>query len=91
MGTGLGKVKKAFEALDKLSGAYGPDFGHGGLADRFDDFAGNWEISREKLTRDVATLAKIAKEAAKTYDAVDRQLADAIRGARVPRPTKKRD
>ncbi|MEV8594998.1 hypothetical protein [Streptomyces sp. NPDC052012] len=82
MGTGLTKVKKAFEGLGKLSGKYGDEFGHRGLADKFEDFAGNWEITREKLTGEVEALAKIAKEAAKAYEDIDHQLAEAIRNAR---------
>src|SRR4051794_30288106 len=89
MGVGLSNVKKAFDGLGKLSGKYGEDFGHGGLADKFEDFAGNWEISRKKLTEEVETLAKIAKAAAKVYEDIDHQLAEAIRGARDSKPAKK--
>ncbi|MFJ3235152.1 hypothetical protein [Streptomyces sp. NPDC086787] len=85
MGVGLSRVQKAFEGLNKLSGRYGEDFGHGGLAHKFEDFAGNWEISRRELTEEVEALAKMAKEAAKVYDDVDHQLAEAIRGARDPK------
>jgi uncharacterized protein YukE len=81
MGNGLSNVKKAFEGLGKLSGKYGDDFGHGALADKFEDFADNWEISREELTKEVEALAKIAKQAAKAYESIDHQLAEAIRGA----------
>ncbi|WP_181801675.1 hypothetical protein [Streptomyces shenzhenensis] len=81
MGTGLNNVTKAFEGLEKLTGRYRDDFGHGDLADKFEDFASNWELSREKLMDEVKTLAKIAKESAKAYEAIDHQLADAIRGA----------
>ncbi|MET8447725.1 hypothetical protein [Streptomyces sp. NPDC005209] len=89
MGVGLSNVKKAFEGLDKLSGKYGEGFGHGGLADKFEDFASNWDISRKKLTGEVETLAKIAKEAAKVYDDIDHQLAEAIRGTQDPKSTRR--
>ncbi|MGW0368531.1 hypothetical protein ACWDZW_06320 [Streptomyces coeruleorubidus] len=89
MGTGLSNVKKAFDGLDKLSGKYGDDFGHGGLADKFEDFASNWEITREKLTKEVEALAKIAKTAAKAYEDIDHSLAEAIRDARKPKPAKR--
>ncbi|MFD5229946.1 hypothetical protein ACFWJ5_15700 [Streptomyces qaidamensis] len=82
MGTGLSNVRKAFEGLENLSGKYGEDFGHGGLADKFEEFAENWEISREKLTEEVKALAKIAKGAAKAYEDIDHQLAEAIRGSK---------
>jgi hypothetical protein len=88
MGTGLGNVKKAFDGLDKLSKKYDDDFGNGDLADKFGDFASNWEISREKLTGEIDALAQIAKAAAKAYEEIDHQLAEAIRGAQDPKKGK---
>uniref|UniRef100_A0AAU3I3J3 WXG100 family type VII secretion target n=1 Tax=Streptomyces sp. NBC_01393 TaxID=2903851 RepID=A0AAU3I3J3_9ACTN len=85
MGTGLSNVKKAFDGLEKLSGKYKDDFGNGDLADKFGDFADNWEISREKLTGEIDALAQIAKAAAKAYEDIDHQLAEAIRGAQDPK------
>ncbi|MFF3615997.1 hypothetical protein [Streptomyces sp. NPDC002580] len=82
MGTGLSNVKKAFEGLKDLSGKYEDDFGNGDLADKFGDFASNWELSREKLIGEIDALAQIAKAAAKAYEDIDHQLAEAIRGAR---------
>ncbi|MFE1286652.1 hypothetical protein [Streptomyces sp. NPDC058751] len=85
MGTGLSNVKKAFDGLGKLSEKYEDDFGDGDLADKFVDFAENWEISREKLTGEIDALAQIAKAAAKAYEDIDHQLAEAVRGARDPK------
>ncbi|MEV6792786.1 hypothetical protein AB0M87_12440 [Streptomyces sp. NPDC051320] len=62
MGTGLSNVKRAFDGLDNLKNKYADDFGDGDLADKFHDFAGNWELSRKKLTKEIDTLAQIAKE-----------------------------
>ncbi|MFF9817113.1 hypothetical protein [Streptomyces sp. NPDC014006] len=87
MGKGLSSIKKAFDGIDKLGG-YSHDFGSDHLADRFSDFADNWEISREKLTGEVDALAQIAKAAAKAYNDVDHQLAEAIRGAQDPKGPK---
>ncbi|MGW5637101.1 hypothetical protein [Streptomyces sp. NPDC003832] len=89
MGSGLSRVKKAFDGLEKLGGKYGDDFGHGGLADKFDDFASSWEINRGKLAEEVEALAGIAKTAAEVYDDIDRQLAEAIEGAKAPKRAKK--
>ncbi|MEU6608150.1 hypothetical protein ACQEV4_06370 [Streptomyces shenzhenensis] len=89
MGVGLGNVKKAFEGLGKLGGKYGDDFGHDDLADKFKDFATNWDISREKLTGEIEALAEIAKAAAKAYEEIDHQLAEAIRGAQGATSAKK--
>lgn len=79
MGTGLNNVKKAFDGIEKL-GQYLEDFGDGDLADKFEDFVDNWEISREKLTEEVGAMAEIAKAAAQAYEDIDHQLAEAIRG-----------
>ncbi|MGW2287659.1 hypothetical protein [Streptomyces phaeochromogenes] len=89
MGTGLGNVKKAFEGLEKLTQKYGDDFGQADLAEKFEDFAGNWEIKREELTAEIDTLAKIAKAAAEAYEDIDHQLAEAIRGAQDPKAPRK--
>ncbi|MEV0218473.1 hypothetical protein [Streptomyces sp. NPDC050704] len=89
MGTGLSNVKKAFDGLDKLTQKYGDDFGHSDLAEKFEDFADNWEIKREELTAEIETLAKIAKAAAKAYEEIDHQLAEAIRGAQDPKASKR--
>lgn len=60
MGAGLKKVKKAFDGISNLDDTYGDAFGSGDLTDKFDEFASNWDISREKLTEEVDALAKIA-------------------------------
>ena len=83
MGRGLSNIKKAFDGIGKI-GDYSDDFGNEHLADRFEDFADNWEISREKLTGEVDALASIAKAAAKAYEEIDHQLAEAIRSSQDP-------
>ncbi|MFD3837680.1 hypothetical protein ACFWWC_15630 [Streptomyces sp. NPDC058642] len=88
MGTGLGNIKKAFDDIGKLD-KYSDDFGHAGLADKFGDFADNWEISREKLTKEVDALAQIAKAAGEAYEEIDHQLAEAIRSAQDPKKREK--
>ncbi|MBB5103442.1 hypothetical protein [Streptomyces spectabilis] len=85
MGVGLGRIKDAFDGLDRLRGQYEDDFGDSGLAGQFGEFAGNWERHREELADEVARLAAIARAAAKTYDGVDGELARALRAARAPK------
>ncbi|MFF4896988.1 hypothetical protein [Streptomyces sp. NPDC001068] len=81
MGRGLNSIKKAFDGIGKI-GDYSDDFGDAHLAHKFEDFADNWEISREKLTGEVDALASIAKATAKAYEDIDHQLAEAIRSSR---------
>ncbi|MGC0384327.1 uncharacterized protein YukE [Streptomyces sp. SAI-195] len=85
MGKGLGNIKKAFDGLEDLGGKYEDDFGNGDLADTFEDFAGNWELSRKRLTEEVDALAQIAKAAGKAYEDIDHQLAQALRDAQDPK------
>ncbi|MEW2567071.1 hypothetical protein [Streptomyces sp. NPDC047070] len=80
MGTGLDNIRKSFESLSKLKGKYEDDFGEHDLAWQFKDFVENWEVRREKLAEEVKHLADIAKAAAKAYEEVDHDLAEAIRG-----------
>ncbi|MEU9899380.1 hypothetical protein ACIBCS_23905 [Streptomyces phaeochromogenes] len=80
MGTGLDNIRKAFEGLSKLKGKYEGDFGEHDLAWQFKDFVENWEIHREELAEEVKRLAAIAKAAAKAYEDIDHDLAEAIRG-----------
>ncbi|MES5824388.1 hypothetical protein [Streptomyces sp. RG80] len=90
MGTGLSRVKKAFDGLEKLGGKYGDDFGHGGLANKFEDFSSSWEVNRGKLAEELDALAGMAKAAAKVYEEIDHALAEAIRSAKDDKPAKKR-
>lgn len=49
------------------------------LTGAFDEFGGNWKIHRKQLAEELETLGKITEDAAKTYDAVDADLAKALR------------
>ncbi|MFF4347706.1 hypothetical protein [Streptomyces sp. NPDC001530] len=54
--------------------------GEQGLVDVFDDFGDNWKIHRERLTDELQKLSKILSTAAKAYEDIDHQLAEALRG-----------
>lgn len=82
MGKGLGEIKDSFTGLSKLVANYGEDFGEPGLQECFKEFVENWEINRERLTEEVASLASIAKSAAESYESIDRQLAQSLRDAK---------
>jgi len=47
----------------------------------FDDFGDNWKIHRERLTDELEKLSKILSTAAKAYEDIDHQLAEALRSA----------
>ncbi|MFC7257745.1 hypothetical protein [Streptomyces lutosisoli] len=49
------------------------------VVDAFDEFASNWKIHRKDLADKIRTLGVITGEAAKSYDAIDAKLAEALR------------
>lgn len=49
------------------------------VADAFQDFADNWKIHRKDLAEQIRTLGTITWDAAKSYDAIDSELAAALR------------
>ncbi|MFE0099452.1 hypothetical protein [Streptomyces sp. NPDC059009] len=49
------------------------------LVDTFDDFGDNWKIHRERLTEELEKLSGILSAAAKAYEDIDHQLAEALR------------
>ncbi|MET7987883.1 MULTISPECIES: hypothetical protein [unclassified Streptomyces] len=55
------------------------ELGNKHIVDAFDDFASNWKIHRKDLAAQIKTLGTITWEAAKSYDAIDAELAAALR------------
>ncbi|MFK0109180.1 hypothetical protein [Streptomyces sp. NPDC091217] len=55
-------------------------FGEKGLVDVFDDFGDNWRVHRGRLTEELEKLSEILTAAAKGYEDIDHQLAEALRG-----------
>ncbi|MET7390221.1 hypothetical protein ACFYPT_37430 [Streptomyces sp. NPDC005529] len=55
------------------------ELGNQRIVDAFDAFASNWKIHREDLAEQIKTLGTITWEAAKSYDAIDADLAAALR------------
>ncbi|MFK0111271.1 hypothetical protein [Streptomyces sp. NPDC091217] len=49
------------------------------VVDAFDEFASNWKIHRKDLAEKIRTLGIITGEAAKSYEAIDTKLAEALR------------
>ncbi|WP_033319519.1 type VII secretion target [Streptomyces yerevanensis] len=56
------------------------------LVDTFDDFGDNWKIHRERLTDELKKLSEVLSAAAKAYEDVDHQLAEALRGTDKKKP-----
>jgi hypothetical protein len=55
------------------------ELGNALVVDAFDEFASNWKIHRKDLAEKIRTLGVITAEAARSYDAIDAKLAEALR------------
>ncbi|MCH5674223.1 MULTISPECIES: hypothetical protein [Streptomyces] len=84
------RIRECSRALqriyDSFTGRANPaeDFSAAELGDQrvveaFDEFADNWKIHRKDLAEKIRKLGVITWEAAKSYDAVDAELARALR------------
>lgn len=80
MGSGLKRVKKAFDGISSIKGRYGDALGDGDLADALEDFASNWEDHRKDLTKEVEALSKITTAAADAYDKIEHALVESLAG-----------
>lgn len=55
------------------------ELGNQHIVDAFGEFADNWKIHREDLAEKIKTLGIITEKAARSYDALDAELARALR------------
>ncbi|MFF3845418.1 hypothetical protein [Streptomyces sp. NPDC002328] len=87
----LSRIKESAKSLSRIHREFthhaNPADGFGvsvlgerGLVDVFHDFDDNWKIHRERLTDELEKLSKILTTAAKAYEDIDYQLAEALRG-----------
>ncbi|MEW2305771.1 hypothetical protein AB0958_38425 [Streptomyces sp. NPDC006655] len=77
----ISRIHKEFAGnANPAKGLGVPVFGEQGLVDVFDDFGDNWRVHRGRLLDELEKLSKILTAAAKGYEDIDHQLADALRG-----------
>lgn len=80
-GNALSKIHRDFKnRANPAEGLGVSTLGDKGLVDVFDDFEDNWKIHRERLMEEIEKLSKILSTAAKAYQDIDHQLAEALRG-----------
>ncbi|WP_189315719.1 hypothetical protein [Streptomyces brasiliensis] len=88
----IDRIRECSRALTRIRGTFSeradPADGYGvgelgsqKLLDAFEKFGSNWKIHRGKLTEELEKLAEITKTAADSYDALDHELAEALRNA----------
>ncbi|MFJ6296780.1 hypothetical protein ACIQJX_25880 [Streptomyces griseoviridis] len=78
----LYRMHREFKDHGDPSDGYREDLGSDKLRDVFDDFSDTWKKNRKKLMKDIENLAKYTAEAAKSYEKIDHDLAQALRGAK---------
>ncbi|MFD5627773.1 MULTISPECIES: hypothetical protein [unclassified Streptomyces] len=78
----LHRIHREFEENGNPADGYGDDLGSDKLRDVFDDFSETWEKNRKKLMKDIENLAKYTGNAAKAYEDIDHELAQALRDAK---------
>ncbi|MGW0865394.1 type VII secretion target [Streptomyces sp. NPDC002611] len=84
----LSKIHREFDKnANPAEGMGAATLGDQGLVDVFDEFGDNWKIHRERLTEELENLSKLLHTAAKTYEDVDHQLAEALRDAGKKKPS----
>ncbi|MET8132030.1 hypothetical protein ABZV24_08705 [Streptomyces sp. NPDC005251] len=76
----LSRIHREFSRNANPAGGLGVGtLGEQSLVDVFDDFGDNWKIHRERLTDELKKLSEILSTAAKAYEDIDHQLAEALR------------
>ncbi|MFF3488118.1 hypothetical protein ACFYXC_33240 [Streptomyces sp. NPDC002701] len=87
----VSRIKESAKSLSRIHGEFTRNanpaeglavdtLGDKGLIETFDDFGDNWKIHRERLTDELKKLSTILSQAAKAYEDIDHQLAEALRG-----------
>lgn len=78
----LYRIHREFNENGNPADGYGDDLGSDKLRDIFDDFSETWKKNRKKLMKDIENLAKYTANAAKSYEEIDHELAEALRDAK---------
>ncbi|MFE9311323.1 hypothetical protein ACFYM5_27270 [Streptomyces sp. NPDC006706] len=78
----LYRIHREFKEHGNPADGHSDDLGSDRLRDVFDDFSSTWKRNRKKLMKDIENLAKYTANAAKSYEKIDHELAEALRRAR---------
>jgi hypothetical protein len=77
----LNAIHTEFTQESNPADGYGTqELGSRTVVDAFGDFSSNWKIHRERLTDELKTLRDLSAAAAENFEAIDKALADALRG-----------
>jgi hypothetical protein len=79
-GASLQFVAQEFSSAEAIAENYAETIGHPGLADKVNDFADNWSVTREEMLGSIQKLAEAATQAGEIFEEIDIELAAALRG-----------
>jgi hypothetical protein len=77
-GSNLRYVATEFEHAERITEDYGSMVGHRRLASRLEDFAGNWDDTRNEMLESIKTLAEVATKAGEMYEELEREFVKAL-------------
>jgi hypothetical protein len=86
----LKRIRDTFAERGNPAEGYGVgEIGSEKILGAFEEFGSNWKIHRKKLTEELEKLHGITKAAAESYEKIDHELAEALRGEGGTKGTKK--
>ncbi|WP_434596260.1 hypothetical protein [Streptomyces sp. A5-4] len=85
----LYRIHREFKENGNPADGYGDALGSDKLRDVFDEFSDTWKKNRKKLMEDIESLAKFTATAAESYDKIDHDLAESLRGVKNEKKGKK--
>lgn len=81
-GRSLRLVQQELEHAQSIADNYAATVGHGGLADRLHDFAGNWDDTRDEMLGSIKGLGDAARGIGKSFEEIETHLVAALEGKR---------
>lgn len=78
LGVTLGQVHAEFQSAERLTESWRDAVGHDGLANKLDDFSGNWDDTRENMLEGIKNMGQLARDIAAAFRDADSELAKAL-------------
>lgn len=76
--TSLVELKQEFSELDDRGRDLGRDWGSGRVQDAMDDFVGNWDDNRRRISTNLQSAADMTKTCLTRFDEVEQALCEGL-------------
>ena len=80
LGRKLRFIATEFENAEKIADNYREFVGHDGLAEKLEEFADNWDDTRESMTEAIASYGEAAQKAAELFEELETELVATLTG-----------